>query len=51
MKKYGLMLVMRITADELAYAKEYGGAVLMQKLEEKGVFPMTDLERKSIFIP
>lgn len=48
-KKYGLMLVMGITADELAYAKEHGGIELLHKLKESGVFPMTILERKSIF--
>jgi hypothetical protein len=47
-KKYGLLLVIGITSEELNWAKKNGGEELILKLKEKGVYPMTDLKRKSI---
>ena len=47
-KKYGILLVIGITSEELNWAKENGGEELILKLKEKGVYPMTDLKRKSI---
>lgn len=48
-KKYGLMLAIGITEDELEWAKRHGGSELVRKLKERGIVPMTDLKRKSIF--
>jgi len=48
LKKYGLMLAIGITEDELAWAQKYGGAKLIEKLKEKDIYPITDLKRKSI---
>ena len=47
-KKYGLLLVIGITSEELNWAKKNGGEELILKLKEKGVYPMTDLKRTSI---
>lgn len=49
LKKYGLMLIIGITEDELEWKKQNGGAKLIEKLKEKNVYPMTDLKRRSIF--
>jgi hypothetical protein len=47
-KKYGILLAIGITSDELNWAKENGGEKLISKLKEKGIYPITDLKRKSI---
>jgi hypothetical protein len=49
LKKYGLMLVIGITEDELEWAKRSSGTKLIEKLKEKNIYPMTDLKRRSIF--
>ncbi len=48
-KKYGILLIVGITADELEWAKENGGENLIKKLKETGIYPKTDFNRKSIF--
>ena len=48
-KKYGLMLLIGITEDELEWAKRNGGVKLLEKLKEKNIYPITDLKRRSIF--
>jgi len=48
-KKYGILLVVGITADELDWARENGGENLIEKLKNAGVYPKTDFKRKSIF--
>ena len=48
-KKYGILLLVGITADELEWAKENSGDDLIAKLKEAGVYPKTDFKRKSIF--
>jgi hypothetical protein len=48
-KKYGILLLIGITNDELNWAKDNGGNKLIEKLKEKNVYPITDLKRKSIF--
>jgi hypothetical protein len=48
-KKYGLMLVIGITEDELEWKKRNGGINLIDKLKEKNIYPITDLKRRSIF--
>jgi len=48
-KKYGLMLIIGITEDELEWAKRNSGSKLIEKLKEEDIYPITDLKRKSIF--
>ena len=48
-QKYGLMLIIGITEDELEWAKKNGGKELIKELKEKKTYPITDLKRKSIF--
>ncbi len=45
---YGLMLVMEIHRDEMAFALENHGDQLIEKLKAAGVFPYSDLERPSV---
>lgn len=47
-KKYGILLIVGITSDELEWAKENGGENLIIKLKVAGVYPKTDFNRKSI---
>ena len=49
LKKYGLMLIMGITEDELEWKKQNSGTKLIEKLKEKNIYPFTDLKRRSIF--
>jgi len=49
LKKYGLMLVLGITEDELEWAKKNSGEKLIERLKEKNIYPITELKRKSIF--
>lgn len=48
-EKYGLMLIIGITEDELGWKNENGGDALIAQLKEQKVYPFTDLKRKSIF--
>ena len=48
-RKYGVLLIIGITSDELEWAKKNGGKNLVIKLKDAGVYPTTDLRRKSIF--
>ncbi len=48
-KKYGLMLLIGITKDELEYKIKNGGKELIKKLKENNVYPYTDLSRDSLF--
>ena len=43
------MLAIGITEDELEWAKRYSGSELIEKLKGKNIYPITDLQRKSIF--
>lgn len=47
--KYGIMLLIGITSDELEWAKQNSGEQLISKLKEAGIYPITDLKRESIF--
>src|SRR5215831_9713668 len=47
-RKAGLLLCMGITADELAACKEGRREEVEQALREQGVYPFTDLHRKSV---
>jgi hypothetical protein len=46
--KYGLLLCVGITADELRYARSEGSDLLLRKLKESGVFPYTIPDRASV---
>ena len=48
LKKFGLMLVLGITEDELEWKRRYGGSKLIEELKAKNIYPFTDLMRKSI---
>lgn len=47
-QRYGLLLCVGITAEELALTKEQGNDLLWALLKERGVFPYTDLDRQSV---
>lgn len=47
-KKYGLLLCIGVTLDELRFAQENGSDKLLPVLKKKGVFPYTDFTRKSV---
>jgi hypothetical protein len=47
-KKYGLLLCIGVTVDELRFAQEEGSHKLLPKLKKAGVFPYTDFTRKSV---
>lgn len=47
-KKYGLLLIIGITKEELQYAESNGGASLIKKLKVNKIYPYTDLKRKSV---
>ena len=47
-KRYGLLLTMGITHDELKWANKNGRDALIQKLREQNVYPFTDMHRKSV---
>jgi hypothetical protein len=42
------LLLIGITAGELEWAKQNGGKKLIKKLKAAGIYPYTDLTRKSI---
>lgn len=45
---FGMMLIMEIFRDEMEFAIKNGGATLLTKLKEKGVYPYSDLNRPSV---
>jgi hypothetical protein len=47
-KRYGLLLCLGVTKDELALAKSEGAGALLPALEQAGVFPYTVFDRKSV---
>jgi hypothetical protein len=47
--QYDIRLCLGITKDELQYKFEHGSEALLAKLKEAGVYPITDLNRASIF--
>lgn len=47
--KYGLMLIIGITKDELAWKNKNDGTALIEKLKQHKVYPFTDINRESIF--
>jgi hypothetical protein len=49
-RNHGLLLIMEVFRDEMEYAMENGTAKLIAKLKEKGYYPYSDLDRKSVVI-
>jgi hypothetical protein len=47
-RKHGLLLVMEVHRDEMEYAMANGTDKLIEKLKEKGYYPYSDLDRKSV---
>ncbi len=47
-RKHGLLLVMEVFRDEMEFAMSNGTGKLVQKLKEKGYYPYSDLDRKSV---
>ena len=43
-----VLLCVGITKDELAFASKKGSAALIERLKEAGIYPFTDLGRKSV---
>jgi len=47
-RKLGLMLIMEIHRDEMEYAMQQKGRDLIAMLKEKGIYPLTGVNRKSV---
>jgi hypothetical protein len=47
-RKHGLLLIMEVFRPEMEYAMKYGTKVLIEKLNEKGYYPYSDLDRDSV---
>src|SRR5262249_47767131 len=50
-KRYGLLLCIGITAEELAFKQAHGADSLLALLREHGVFPYTTPDRPSVSLP
>jgi hypothetical protein len=46
--KAGLLLCIGITMEELNVCQQQGSDVILKKLKEQGIFPYTDLRRKTV---
>ncbi|MDY0170742.1 MAG: hypothetical protein RBS80_29645 [Thermoguttaceae bacterium] len=47
-ERFGVMLIMELFRDEMEFAMEHGGELLLSKLKEKGVYPFSNLSRVSV---
>ena len=47
-QRYGLLLCIGITAEELAFKLANGSESLLALLKQRGVFPYTVLQRQSV---
>ncbi|MCL2474648.1 MAG: suppressor of fused domain protein [Chloroflexi bacterium] len=48
-RKFGLMLIMEIHRDEMEFAMQQKGKDLIEKLKQKGIYPLTGVNRPSVF--
>lgn len=48
-RKFGLILIMEIHRDEMQFAMQQKGKELIEILKEKGVYPYSGINRKSVF--
>jgi hypothetical protein len=46
--EFGLLALIEVFRSEMEYAREHGGAKLLQKLKDQGVYPYSDLNRKPV---
>jgi hypothetical protein len=46
--KFGLLAVIEVFRSEMDYARKDGGAKLIQRLKDKGLYPYSDLDRKPV---
>lgn len=46
--KFGLLAIIEIFPSEMAYARENGGANLLDRLKVKGHYPYSDLDREPV---
>lgn len=46
--KFGLLALIEIFRSEMQYARDKGGAKLIQRLKAKGYYPYSDLDRKPV---
>ena len=47
-REFGLMVAIVIHRDEMRFAQTQGGALLIEKLKKHGVYPYSDLNRRSV---
>lgn len=47
-RKHGLLLIIEVFRNEMEFAMSNGTGKLIQKLKEKGYYPYSDLDRKSV---
>jgi len=47
-RRHGLLLCIQIFKSECDFARQNGGAALIAKLKEKGVYPYSDMDRKPV---
>jgi hypothetical protein len=47
-KEFGLMVAIIVHRKEMLFARSNGGAQLLDKLKENGIYPYSDLNRKSV---
>lgn len=45
---FGLMVVIEVFRSEMAYAREQGGAALIDLLKSNGIYPYSDLDRAPV---
>jgi hypothetical protein len=50
-QRYGLLLCVGITAEELAFKRKHGSESLLAMLKQQGVFPYTTPDRPSVPLP
>ncbi len=46
--EFGLLAVIEVFRSELAYAREHGGAKLLERLKAKGYYPYSDMDREPV---
>ncbi len=47
-RRHGLLLVIQVHEDEMAFAMKYGTKALLRRLRDRGCYPFSDLDRKSV---
>jgi len=47
-RRHGLLLVVEVFRSEMEYAMQYGSSSIIRKLQEKGYYPYSDLDRDPV---